>query len=243
MPDRVEIALSIEDERWEAAVADVEMLCERSARSALAAAHAQDPDWLPEGPVEMSVILADDDTVQELNKNYRGKDKPTNVLSFALYADGDGDDGADEGFDGEEQDEDAPDAGADAEADSGADDGAFGGGEDGDVEFLSPDGPVPVILGDVILAFETVEREAREQRKAFADHLAHLVTHGVLHLLGYDHIEDSEAEQMERLETQILSGLGIPDPYAGLPEGYRAPDDPGGTAGHDPGRKPPDPFP
>lgn len=207
MADRVEIALSIEDERWEASVADVEMLCERSARSALAAAHAQDPDWLPEGPIEMSVILADDDTVQELNKNYRGKDKPTNVLSFALYADGGGEEGEEDDFDGEEQDEDEPD--------------------DEDVEFLSPEAPVPVILGDVILAFETVEREAREQRKAFADHLAHLVTHGVLHLLGYDHIEDSEAEQMERLETQILSGLGIADPYAGLPEGHRAPDDPG----------------
>jgi probable rRNA maturation factor len=211
MPDRVDIALSIEDERWEAAVADVEMLCERSARSALAAANAQDPDWLPEGPVEMSVILADDATVQELNKNYRGKDKPTNVLSFALYADGGGEEGGeedeDEGEEVEEPDED--------------------GLEDGNVEFLSPEAPVPVILGDVILAFETVEREAREQRKAFADHLAHLVTHGVLHLLGYDHIEDSEAEQMERLETQILSGLGIADPYAGLPEGHRAPDDPG----------------
>ena len=219
MADRVEIALSIEDERWEASVVDVEMLCERSARSALVAAHAQDPEWLPNGPVEMSVILADDTTVQELNKNYRGKDKPTNVLSFALYADG----GGDEGFDDEEQDEDEAD--------------------DGDVEFLSPDAPVPVILGDVILAFETVEREAREQRKAFADHLAHLVTHGVLHLLGYDHIEDSEAEQMERLETQILSGLGIADPYAGLPEGHRAPDDPGGSAADDPRGEPPDPSP
>lgn len=223
MPDRVEIALSIEDERWEASVADVEILCERSARSALAAAHAQDPDWLPEGPVEMSVILADDDTVQELNKNYRGKDKPTNVLSFALYADGGDEEGEDEDYEGEAQEDDGPD--------------------NGDVEFLSPEAPVPVILGDVILAFETVEREAREQRKAFADHLAHLVTHGVLHLLGYDHIEDSEAEQMERLETQILSGLGIADPYAGLPEGHRAPDDPGGSAAYDPGDTSPDPSP
>lgn len=223
MPDRVDIALSIEDQRWDAAVADVEMLCERAARSALASAHAQDPDWLPEGPIEMSVVLADDDTVQELNKNYRGKDKPTNVLSFALYADDGGDEGEDEGAEAEEQDDDATD--------------------EGDVEFLSPDAPVPVILGDVILAFETVEREAREQRKAFADHLAHLVTHGVLHLLGYDHIEDSEAEQMERLETQILSGLGIADPYAGLPEGHRAPDDPGGSAADDPGGLPPDPSP
>ncbi len=218
MPDRVDIALSIEDERWEASVVDVETLCARAARAALAAAHAQDPNWLPDGPIEMSVVLADDETVQELNKNYRGKDRPTNVLSFALYADGGGEEGEDEGDESEEQDEDEPDEGAD----------------DQDVEFLSPDAPVPVILGDVILAFETVEREAREQRKAFADHLAHLVTHGVLHLLGYDHIEDSEAEQMERLETQILSGLGIADPYAGLPEGHRAPDDPVGFAAPDP---------
>lgn len=218
MPDRVDIALSIEDERWEVAVSEVELLCERAARSALAAAHAQDPDWLPTGPVEMSLVLADDGTVQELNRNYRGKDKPTNVLSFALYADEGGE--AEEGEWGGDEDEV---------------EGAIDGAEAGDVEFLSPDDPVPVILGDVILAFETVEREAREQRKPFADHLTHLVTHGVLHLLGYDHIEDSEAEQMERLETQILSGLGIADPYAGLPEGHRAPDDPGGSAADDPG--------
>ncbi|MBP7337620.1 rRNA maturation RNase YbeY [Niveispirillum sp.] len=223
MPDRVDIALSIEDERWEASVADVEMLCERAARSALDAAHGQDPDWLPVGPVEMSVVLADNDTVQELNKNYRGKDKPTNVLSFALYADGGGEDAEGEWDEPEEQDDEAVD--------------------EADVEFLSPDDPVPVILGDVILAFETVEREAREQSKPFADHLTHLVTHGVLHLLGYDHIEDSEAEQMERLETQILSGLGIADPYAGRPEGSRAPDDPGGSAADDPGGEPPDPSP
>jgi probable rRNA maturation factor len=162
--------------------------------------------------VEMSLVLADDATVQELNKSYRGKDKPTNVLSFALYADGEA--GGDEG----EWDED------EAEADDPDD-----GDGDGDVDFLSPDDAVPVLLGDVILAFETVDREAREQGKALANHLTHLVTHGVLHLLGYDHLEDSEAEQMERLETQILSGLGIADPYAGRDPagGYSAPDDPG----------------
>ncbi|MFV3129561.1 rRNA maturation RNase YbeY [Niveispirillum sp. KHB5.9] len=215
MPDRVDIALSIEDDRWETNVSDVELLCERAARSALVAAHGQDPDWLPQGPVEMSLVLADDGTVQELNRNYRGKDKPTNVLSFALYADGSGEEGEEEGDWAEDEADEA-----DAEDD------------ERNMEFLSSEAPVPVILGDVILAFETVEREAREQRKPFADHLTHLVTHGVLHLLGYDHIEDSEAEQMERLETQILSGLGIADPYAGRDpsEGYRAPDDPGGSA-------------
>ncbi|MFV3074612.1 rRNA maturation RNase YbeY [Niveispirillum fermenti] len=227
MTDRVDLAISIEDERWEALATGVEALCARAARAALDAAHAQDPDWLPAGPLEMSLVLADDATVQDLNRNYRGKDKPTNVLSFALYADG-GEDGT-EG----EWDETIDEIDHSDEADS----------ED-DTEFLSPDAPVPVILGDVILAFETVDREAREQGKALADHLTHLVTHGVLHLLGYDHIEDSEAALMERLETQILSGLGIADPYAGRDpsDGYHAPDDPGDTAGH-PGRPPPDPSP
>lgn len=220
MPHQVDITISIEDERWDGAVADVEALCERAARAALIAADAQDPEWLPGGPVEMSLVLADNATVQELNRDYRAKDKPTNVLSFALYADGEG--GGDEG----EED----DADEEFDADDELDETGIDDDEDGDVEFLSPEPTVPVLLGDVILAFETVEREASEQGKPFTDHLTHLVTHGVLHLLGYDHIEDSEAEQMERLETQILSGLGIADPYAGRPEGSRAPDDPGDHA-------------
>ena len=71
----------------------------------------------------------------------------------------------------------------------------------------------PVLLGDVVLAFETVVREAQEQDKPFADHLQHLIVHGVLHLLGYDHRVEREAADMERLETDILAGLGVPDPY------------------------------
>lgn len=69
-------------------------------------------------------------------------------------------------------------------------------------------------LGDIALAFETCLREAREQGKPLAHHLQHLVVHGVLHLLGYDHIGDDEAEAMERLEATVLAGLGVPDPYA-----------------------------
>jgi probable rRNA maturation factor len=207
--DRVEILISIEEPRWEEKISDIEGLCQRAAHAALAAALAAEPGLLPEGPAEMSLVLADDDTVHELNRTYRGKDKPTNVLSFALHADGeDGSDGDGDDFADDEY-EDDPD---------GEDDAEEGEGDD----FLSPGPAVPVLLGDVILAFETVEREAREQNKAFADHLTHLVTHGVLHLLGYDHIEDGEAEQMERLETQILSGFGIADPYA---DGGHAPDD------------------
>jgi probable rRNA maturation factor len=72
----------------------------------------------------------------------------------------------------------------------------------------------PRILGDVVIALETVEREAAEESKPIENHLAHLVVHGVLHLLGYDHEDDEEAEMMEARERQILARLGIPDPYA-----------------------------
>jgi probable rRNA maturation factor len=71
----------------------------------------------------------------------------------------------------------------------------------------------PLLLGDVVLAFETVTREAQLQNKPLADHLRHLVVHGVLHLLGYDHQAPDEAAVMESLETVILRGFGLPDPY------------------------------
>jgi probable rRNA maturation factor len=73
----------------------------------------------------------------------------------------------------------------------------------------------PVALGDIVLAFETVKREATEAGIPLADHVAHLLVHGTLHLLGHDHLQPSEAERMERLEVEILAGLGIPDPYRG----------------------------
>jgi probable rRNA maturation factor len=71
----------------------------------------------------------------------------------------------------------------------------------------------PVALGDVVFAYETIAREAKEQDKSFVDHLTHLLIHGVLHLVGYDHIADQEAEIMEKLEIHILKGLGIENPY------------------------------
>lgn len=71
----------------------------------------------------------------------------------------------------------------------------------------------PAYLGDVALGLATCKREAREQRKTLADHVAHLTVHGVLHLLGYDHMDDEQAEAMEPLETEILAGMGIADPY------------------------------
>ena len=107
---------------------------------------------------ELSVVLADDARVHALNRDYRGKDTPTNVLSFPM-----------------------------AEATG--------------------------LLGDVVLARETLEREALAQGKTFADHTAHMLVHGVLHLLGYDHLDDAEAEDMERREVRALARLGIDNPY------------------------------
>ena len=79
---------------------------------------------------------------------------------------------------------------------------------------IEPFGPVMGLLGDITLARETLEREALELDKSLDDHFTHLMVHGFLHILGYDHIEEDEAQQMESLETQILAGLGIDDPYA-----------------------------
>jgi len=75
-------------------------------------------------------------------------------------------------------------------------------------------GPVTPILGDIVLAQETISNEAKQQNKSHDDHLTHLIVHGFLHLLGHDHQDDAEALQMEKLETDILAGLGIADPYA-----------------------------
>lgn len=126
------------------------------------------PDFELDQAVEVSLTLADDATVRELNRDYRGRDAPTNVLSFALT-----------------------EAGMMAE---------------GETDLAEP-------LGEVILALETVNREATDQGKAFADHAQHLVVHGLLHLLGYDHDNEEEAIEMEGLEVRLLAALGIPDPY------------------------------
>lgn len=196
MPHQVDVVVAVEAGGWEETLPDAEALCLRAAEAALSAA-AQLPDGVPRGPAELSVVLADDGMVRDLNLRYRGKDKSTNVLSFALHADS-----GDEILESPHAD-----------------------GDEG-TEIVSQERRAPILLGDVILAFETVDREAREQGKPFPDHLAHLVIHGVLHLLGFDHIADPDAERMERLETEILAGLGIADPYAGRDGEARAPDDP-----------------
>ena len=177
--ERLDISFSLESGDWETAAADVERLTDAAARAAFEA--AEKPEILDgDTPVEMRLVLADDALVQTLNRDYRDKDKPTNVLSFALLDDLD-------------------------DTDESTDD------------VLARDEGMPILIGDVILAFETVQREALEQGKSFEDHLTHLVIHGVLHLLGYDHQSDPDADRMERLETSILARMGIADPYSADP--------------------------
>lgn len=166
----VEIAITLEVAAWQSALPDVAELAERAAHATLTAAGSA----LPAGvPAELGIVLADDALVRRLNRDYRGKDKPTNVLSFAL----------------------SEDAG----------------------ETPATPAAAQHLLGDVILAYETVCAEARAQGKPLAHHVIHLVVHGTLHLLGHDHQTDAEADRMERLEAHILAGFGIPDPYADPP--------------------------
>ncbi|MBN8845046.1 MAG: rRNA maturation RNase YbeY [Sphingomonadales bacterium] len=121
--------------------------------------------------VEISVRLTDDTEVHALNRDFRGKDKPTNVLSF-------------------------PQVQADLlETMSNSDDGE-------------------ILLGDIVLARETCAREAEEKGVSLEDHATHLMVHGVLHLVGYDHMDDVSATAMEALEVKALASLGIANPYA-----------------------------
>jgi probable rRNA maturation factor len=177
-----DILVTIEHPAWRTAVPGATRLVKKAALAALTGAGRT-----VRAPAELSVVLADDATVRGLNRDYRGKDKPTNVLSFPLA------------------DESAQESGSLAPA------GPKGAGR---AESVAGSAPVPLLLGDVILAYETVAREADAQSKPLAQHVTHLVVHGVLHLLGFDHVEEQEAVCMESRETVILAGLGIADPYA-----------------------------
>lgn len=120
-------------------------------------------------PVEIALLLADDESIREINRDWRDKDAATNVLSFATW-----------------WDDDCP---------------------------APPDG-APLLLGDIAVARETLFAEAERDELAPAHHFAHLLLHGVLHLIGYDHQEPDEAQAMEALETRLLADLGIADPHA-----------------------------
>jgi len=113
---------------------------------------------------ELAIVLTDDSAIQTLNRDWRGKNASTNVLSFPAAAPG-------------------------------------------------KSRSAPPYIGDIIIAYQTVAREAVAEGKPFNHHLAHLAVHGFLHLLGYDHENDRDAEKMERLERKILKRLAVPDPY------------------------------
>lgn len=120
--------------------------------------------WLGEGKASVNLALVDLQTSQTLNHEWRGKDKPTNILSFPFELP--------EGWEDRQQ-----------------------------------------LLGDLVVCVPVVQQEADQQGKVLAEHMAHLLVHGLLHLQGYDHEMEAEAEQMEALETAILAQLGIHDPY------------------------------
>ena len=140
----------------------------RGAKALLRRAIAQAAAMVPPTVGELAIVLTDDAAIRTLNRDWRGKDSATNVLSFPA---------------------------------------------------LQPTGPrddddAPRMLGDIAIAYQTTRKEADEEQKPFDHHLSHLAVHGFLHLIGYDHEKDDDAEAMESLEREILAQLGIPDPYA-----------------------------
>ena len=154
----MKLSIDIDDPSW-LAIDNLEMEAQRIADHC-----ARAIDFGAE-PLEATILFSDDETVAELNRTWRGKQGPTNVLSFPSAQD------------------------------------------------LAMPG-APRHVGDVALAFGVVAREAREQDKSLAAHTSHLLVHGLLHLAGFDHMTDAEAEIMEAREATILQGLGIADPYA-----------------------------
>lgn len=148
------VDILVESPRWRAVPS-----ARKTVRRAIAAAGTK-----ARSGSELSVVLTDDAAVRTLNRRWRGKDRPTNVLSFPA----------------------------------------------GD---SVPTRGQPRHLGDIVIAYETTKREAIGESKPFAHHLAHLTVHGFLHLLGYCHDKNHDAEKMERLERTILKRIGIPDPY------------------------------
>lgn len=160
----IEIDITIEDDTWSSALPDYESICTH----AVAAVSNHIPALKNLDICDLSIVLTDNESIRALNKDYRGKDKPTNVLSFPQ-------------------------------------------------EDLSPDSLSEIengySFGDIICALEIIKDEADQQEKTLADHFTHLVIHGFLHLLGYDHIHDDDAAEMETMEIAILDDLGINNPY------------------------------
>jgi probable rRNA maturation factor len=162
--NELEIDVTIAEPEWNASFLDVEAIAKRAMTITLQLVEL--PHIIEDRELEVSVVLANDDLLHVLNREYRDMDKPTNVLSFATI----------------DSDDPVPD-----------------------------EGPYP--LGDIILSYQTIDREANEQGKFFKDHFTHMIVHGTLHLVGYDHQTEDEATHMETLEIRILEKMNIQNPY------------------------------
>ena len=160
--------VAILDEGWPAGP-DWEALAARAVLGALALTPYANIATDAGSTVELSIRLTSDAEVHALNRQWRGKDQPTNVLSFPML------------------------------------------GEEDLAQLAAAQGEI--MLGDIVLASGVCGEEAREKGLPAADHFTHLIVHGTLHLLGYDHGDDSEAEAMESIERRVLAGLGLHDPY------------------------------
>lgn len=163
----LDLEVIAETPAWATSLPGFVELCRAAAGAAFAAASGD--RRVPGGAAEATLLLSDDARIRALNKSFRGRDEPTDVLSF-------------------------PNVEVDVLAAAGA------------------DGP-PRALGDIIIAFETTAGEAAREGTSLSAHLSHLVAHGMLHLLGYDHTTDGEALEMEAVEVRALAALGIADPY------------------------------
>ncbi|MZR29588.1 rRNA maturation RNase YbeY [Sneathiella litorea] len=175
LPFTLDIAISVADPSWRNLVSDIDALAKEAALITLGLV-SREFELVPladgqKPTVEVSVVFTNDAEIQILNRDYRGKDTPTNVLSFP----------------------DAPLSQAELQSAS-----------------LMNE---PLLLGDIVLARETLVSEATAQTKDIRNHLAHLLVHGVLHLAGFDHMTENEAEKMEHLEIVILQDLNITNPY------------------------------
>ncbi len=161
----IETDITLHDKRWNNAISNIDAYTRKIIHKAL----SNKLNNIKAAGI--SIVLADDTFIRELNKSYRGKDAPTNVLSFPMS-------------------------------------------EPEELESSITAAPPPFcILGDIIISYDTISREATEQRKHLPNHFAHMLVHGCLHLLHYDHQSNHEAKAMEKLEIDILEQLGVKNPY------------------------------
>ena len=166
-----ELNLCINENEWIPALPNYEEISSKIVELAVNYAETRNPSELSklQKTLSFNLCLSNNEEVRALNKEFRGKDKPTNVLSFANI-------------------------------------------DDCDFERYAQQYPI-VEMGDIIIALQTMQQEALEKKINLHNHFCHLLTHGILHLLGYDHIDDKEADYMENLEIEILRQINIDNPY------------------------------